>query len=124
MNPKWWIFKLVNFDWWIQFGAWLCIGEFFLVKIMKLQISVNGEFSLVKSSHDVVESIWWRHFFDAVNFVNGEMVDGGGAVKFLEEYERKIPNSSAFNSAKIGRKVGFQNAPIAPKWVGLGLICI
>ena len=65
---------------------------------MKLQISVNGEFSLVKSSHDVVESIWWRIFFDAVNFVNGEMVDGGGAVKFLEEYERKVPNSSAFNS--------------------------
>ena len=69
---------------------------------MKLQISVNGEFSLVKSSHDVVESIWWRNFFDAVNFVNGEMVDGGGAVKFLEEYERKIPNSSAFNSAWLG----------------------
>ena len=68
---------------------------------MKLPILVNSEFSLVKSSHDMVESIWWRIFFGAVNFVNGEMVDGGGAVNFLEEYERKIPNSSAFNSVSL-----------------------
>ena len=35
----------------------------------------------------------------AVHLVNGEMLDGDGAFNFLEELKRKIPNSSAFNSA-------------------------
>ena len=73
------------------------IGEF-LVEITKLKILVDGEFSLVKSISEAVESNWWRKKFGEVNVANGEKLDGGGAVNFLEEYKRKFPNSSAFNS--------------------------
>ena len=59
---------------------------------------MDGEFSLVKSISEAVESNWWRIFFGAVNVVNGEMLDGGGAVNILEKLEHKFPNSSACNS--------------------------
>ena len=57
----------------------------FLTKVTKLPNSVNGEFSLVKATLKVVELFWWRKFYGAVNFVNGELVNGGGEVLFLEE---------------------------------------
>ena len=54
----------------------------------------------MKSISEAVESNWWRKKFGEVNVANGEKLDGGGAVNFLEEYKRKFPNSSAFNSVK------------------------
>ena len=42
------------------------------------------------------------------------MVDGGGAVKFLEEYERKIPNSLAFNSGMSMQPFAYWVAKLVP----------
>ena len=59
----------------------------------------------MKSISEAVESNWWRKKFGEVNVANGEKLDGGGAVNFLEEYKRKFPNSSAFNSASLQRRL-------------------
>ena len=107
--------RLVDFkNSWILIGgfqnSWILIGGLrlvrghnwwiFLVKITKLKILVDGGFNLMKSISEAVESNWWRKKFGEVNVANGEKLDGGGAVNFLEEYKRKFPNSSAFNSVK------------------------